>query len=112
MKRNGGTLKGVYERDGKTCHLCEGKVAKDEASRDHVRPQSLGDYDTDSAHNYRLAHRMCNHSRGELPIERAYAVLDELRRTKGGTISKWQCREALHAELRRYREEQRVDQVA
>lgn len=62
---NGGTVAGIWQRDRGRCWICDHKVRKDEASRDHVEPKSTGGYD--KSRNYRLAHSLCNGSRGNLP---------------------------------------------
>jgi hypothetical protein len=60
--RHSHDLARLYARDGGTCSLCGEWVPRDQASRDHVRPQSLGGADTHE--NVRLAHRRCNELKG------------------------------------------------
>ncbi len=51
-------LDALMERDGGVCHLCDKKVARNQASVDHLVPLSAG-----GAHlwvNVALAHRTCN----------------------------------------------------
>ena len=64
----------VYERDDAICHLCDALVPRHEASRDHVRPKSKGGRLTFD--NIRLAHRLCNNTRGSLPVEAFREILD------------------------------------
>lgn len=61
---NGGTVASIWQRDKGRCWICGHKVRKEEATRDHVDPRSLGGYD--KAKNYRLAHDRCNVTRGNL----------------------------------------------
>ena len=35
-------VRDIWERDGKTCHICGESVCLDEASRDHLVPRSHG----------------------------------------------------------------------
>lgn len=66
----------IYDRDNGICHLCDQPVPRSEASRDHVRPKSLGgrlDFD-----NIRLAHASCNSRRGSRPVEEFRDFLDRL----------------------------------
>lgn len=66
---NSATRLSIYERDGWTCQLCEGRVDPDaevfadRASLDHIVPRSRGGSDESS--NLRLAHVGCNARRGD-----------------------------------------------
>lgn len=66
-------VKEIYKRDRKICHLCHRRVARNDASRDHIRPRSLGG--PDYATNLRLAHRLCNSRRGSLRVGEARRLL-------------------------------------
>lgn len=70
-------LASVRERGGNLCHLCVTYVSKDQASRDHVVPRASGG--DDHRTNYRIAHKQCNTARGDLPLDRAYAVIRAYR---------------------------------
>ena len=72
----------VWRRDRRRCWLCRRSVAVADASRDHVEPASLGGYDKSA--NYRLAHRVCNTSRGNLSEVTVNLLRDELDRTSPG----------------------------
>lgn len=52
----------IYKRDGWRCHICKKKVAKKQASLDHLIPLSQGGSHTSD--NVALAHRRCNSKRG------------------------------------------------
>ena len=52
----------IYGRDGGRCHICKKKVAKGEASIDHLVPISAGGPNTKD--NVALAHTICNIRRG------------------------------------------------
>ncbi len=67
------TVKEIYKRDRKICHLCFRRISRIEASRDHLRPRSLGG--PDDAHNLKLAHRRCNSRRGSLRVGEARLIL-------------------------------------
>lgn len=63
------TLHGLAERDGRTCHICGGKVDMrlsgmhpKGATIDHLVPLSAGGLDEPT--NVALAHRKCNVDRG------------------------------------------------
>lgn len=64
----------IFERDDGVCHLCYSEVARRQASRDHVRPKSLGGRMT--FENIRLAHSYCNSVRGSMPVEKFREILD------------------------------------
>lgn len=64
----------IFERDDGVCHLCDGNVPRHEASRDHLRPKSLGGRLT--FENIKLAHVRCNSVRGSLPVREFRAMLD------------------------------------
>lgn len=66
-------VKDIYKRDRKICHLCFRRVPRREASRDHIRPRSLGG--PDFAENLKLAHRRCNSRRGNMRVGEARAIL-------------------------------------
>lgn len=66
-------VKEIYKRDRKICHLCHRRVERSEASRDHIRPRSLGGLDY--ATNLRLAHRLCNSRRGSMRVGDARRLL-------------------------------------
>ncbi len=55
------TLDEIYERDGGRCHLCNCKVARRDATVDHLVPVALGGEHTRA--NVALAHRSCNSSK-------------------------------------------------
>lgn len=65
----------IYERDGWACHLCGDPVARDvpsvthplAASLDHIIPQRLGG--SHDPTNLKTAHRGCNSSRQDKPLE-------------------------------------------
>jgi hypothetical protein len=69
-------LQHVYARDSGICHLCGRRVARGDASRDHLRPVSRGGRTVWG--NIRLAHRSCNSVRGDLPLPLYFAT----RRTR------------------------------
>jgi 5-methylcytosine-specific restriction endonuclease McrA len=52
----------IYERDGWRCHICGKRVAKKDATLDHLTPIARGGDHTKL--NVRLAHRTCNVKRG------------------------------------------------
>jgi 5-methylcytosine-specific restriction endonuclease McrA len=56
----------IFERDERVCHLCDRTVEREEASRDHVIPRSLGG--RTNAANIKLAHRKCNNTRGSMAV--------------------------------------------
>jgi hypothetical protein len=97
---HGGTIRSVWAKDRGLCHLCGCHVALKEASRDHIETASNGGYN--KADNYRIAHRDCNHARGDLPIDMAYQVVSELREV-GVHVTPQIAQEALYVRLREYR---------
>lgn len=75
----------IFERDDGYCHLCFKPVDREVASRDHVRPKSLGGRLTYA--NIRLAHNFCNSRRGSMPVAAFRARLDASRvRTTMGSL--------------------------
>ena len=52
----------IYTRDNGICQICKRRVAKREASLDHIVPLSKGGSHTMA--NLQLAHRRCNYKRG------------------------------------------------
>ena len=56
-------LRKIWLRDDKTCWICHQPVALEDASRDHVVPQSKGG--TNRLTNLKTAHKACNHRRGD-----------------------------------------------
>src|SRR4029079_17051106 len=67
----------IYKRDDGICHLCLNFVPRNEASRDHVRPKSLGG--RMSWENIRLAHASCHSRRGSRPVAEFREILDRMR---------------------------------
>lgn len=66
----------VFKRDDGTCHLCWKPVERSEASRDHIKPKSLGGrmvYD-----NIALSHASCNSRRGSLSVDVFRAKIEAL----------------------------------
>lgn len=55
-------LLSLFIRDESICWLCNKTVTREQASRDHVIPKSLGG--PNRMENYKLAHKDCNSSRG------------------------------------------------
>jgi hypothetical protein len=95
-RQSGGSVAAIHDRDKRTCWLCGWHVPLQEASRDHQRPKSHGGYD--KASNYRLAHRMCNAARGNLP----YELVIEVQRAQPDDAKPQVVRDALRAALREY----------
>lgn len=62
----------IWLRDEGVCHLCRQFVALEDASRDHLRPRSMGGKTT--YRNIALAHKRCNSNRGSIPVEDARKV--------------------------------------
>lgn len=56
------SLVALAVRDGGKCHICARSVSQEDASADHLVPQSLGGSHEPS--NLALAHRRCNSRRG------------------------------------------------
>ena len=56
----------IWLRDEGICHLCEQPVSLEDASRDHLKPRSLGGKTTYK--NIALAHKLCNSRRGSKPL--------------------------------------------
>lgn len=74
-------------RDEAICWLCNKTVTRQQASRDHVIPKSLGG--PNHIGNYKLAHRDCNSSRGNdhyLPSRNE--VVNILREVQRGLCGK------------------------
>lgn len=63
----------VYDRDGGVCHICRLHVRREDASLDHLVPQSRGGVSVEE--NLALAHRRCNYSRGDKALPSADAGL-------------------------------------
>lgn len=61
MAKAGSTIEKVFNKDRGICWLCRKLVDKEEATRDHVIPYSLGGPNNEP--NLRLAHRKCNEKR-------------------------------------------------
>lgn len=69
------SLDWLMQRDAGRCHICKGKVKREDASADHILPFSMGG--TWEPSNIALAHLRCNSKRGNgriaaqmrLPIE-------------------------------------------
>lgn len=59
------TLDEVFARDGGRCALCGKRVARKDATADHIVPVSLGG--PHSLANIQLAHRSCNSRKGNRP---------------------------------------------
>lgn len=86
----------IYERDQGICHLCNGKVDRNDSAVDHVHPVSIGG--VDNIDNYRLAHSRCNAAKGKyLPTDPGpgavrttwteVAVLQEITRRRGEDVA-------------------------
>lgn len=60
-------ISALYARDRGLCWICTGPVKRSDATKDHLVPQSHGGYR--NPRNEALAHTICNHARGDLPIE-------------------------------------------
>lgn len=56
----------IYERDQGVCHICRLAVRREDASLDHLVPQSHGGLSVEE--NLALAHRTCNYSRGNKAV--------------------------------------------
>jgi 5-methylcytosine-specific restriction endonuclease McrA len=56
-------LERIYQRDRGTCWICRHKVARPNASRDHVTPLAEGGSTADW--NVKLAHKACNEERNQ-----------------------------------------------
>lgn len=84
------TLQTLYERDEAICWLCHRFVERDDASRDHIIPRSLGG--PNNIDNYALAHAECNSRRGNdksLPSTRAMiGILRKCQQNRCGVCSK------------------------
>jgi hypothetical protein len=106
-KGQGGTIKSVWLRDNRKCHLCLQPVELKEASRDHIETASNGGYA--GADNYRISHKRCNHARGDMPIELAYEVVRELKEA-GVWLTTQIVQDALYNRLREYRQFMRAGQ--
>lgn len=98
---HGGTVRSIWIKDKGKCHLCGCDVPMKDATRDHVETASNGG--SDHGDNYRLAHRDCNHCRGNMPIDMAYQVIADLREV-GVRITPKIAQDALHARLVEYRQ--------
>jgi 5-methylcytosine-specific restriction endonuclease McrA len=98
-KRKYRGLKALYERENHICWLCN-KIVEffHEASRDHVLPKGrFPKANVRNGHdnpNVRLAHRACNHRRGDsvptLPEARDFynqALSDYLERLENGVLT-------------------------
>lgn len=73
------SIESLGQRDGWRCHLCGKSVRREEATRDHLLPRSLGG--SNRATNLRLAHMMCNAKRGNRgPAQLALVTPQELFR--------------------------------
>jgi HNH endonuclease len=76
----------IYERDEAICWLCNRRVKRIQASRDHIIPKSHGG--PNHIHNYALAHKACNGARGNntlLPsLENALAILNKCQKNSCG----------------------------
>jgi hypothetical protein len=70
-------LEEVYRRDRGVCHLCGQHVRFKDASRDHVRPKSLGGPTTWK--NIKLAHKKCNSKRSSRPVEEFKNAINQTR---------------------------------
>lgn len=63
----------LRQRDGDDCHICGGLMVfgnphnEDYATIDHLHPHSAGG--SNGLSNLKLAHKRCNHARGDLPLE-------------------------------------------
>lgn len=66
-------LNTLYKRDRGICHLCGLRVARRNATRDHLRPLSEGGPNTYD--NTKLAHKTCNQLRGDLSVMAARELL-------------------------------------
>ncbi len=60
------TLDEIFERDHGICHLCRKRVARPDATMDHLIPVSLGG--PHKRVNVALAHRSCNSSKKAAPM--------------------------------------------
>lgn len=107
MRNQGGTIKAVWQRDHGRCHLCGQPVPIKEASRDHIETASSGGYN--AADNYRISHKRCNHARGNLPLDLAYQVVEDLHST-GVRLTSGVVQDALYVRLREYRQFLRAGQ--
>jgi hypothetical protein len=99
-KGDGGTIKAVWQRDRGKCHLCGQPVPIKDASRDHI--ETASNHGSDHGYNYRISHKRCNHARGDLPIDLAYQVVQELRDV-GVRLNPQIVQDALYLRLKEYR---------
>lgn len=106
-KGTGGTIKAVWLRDDRKCHLCGSRVELKDASRDHVETASSGGYA--KADNFRISHKRCNHARGNLPLDMAYQVIQDLKEA-GVVLTPQIVQDALYVRLREYRQFLRAGQ--
>lgn len=73
-------LNWLYKKYRGICWICRKFCPRDQASRDHIKPKSLGG--TYEKENMALAHKICNSKRGNGYKEihfRHYDTLDNLR---------------------------------
>lgn len=70
------SIQALGDRDGWRCHLCARKVTTQDATADHLIPQSQGGSGAPS--NLRLAHRRCNSKRGARGPAQLFLITDFL----------------------------------
>jgi hypothetical protein len=87
-------LLSLFIRDESICWLCNKPVTREQASRDHVIPKSLGG--PNHLENYKLAHKDCNSYRGNSEVlpsrEEVVAILTKIQ---GGICFKCQSKKVL-----------------
>lgn len=92
--RRYGCLHTIAARTGHRCHLCHGSIdvtlygrigafGGEEATVDHLQPQSLGGID--EADNLLIAHGRCNATRGTRPVADVRAELAGVRSRPAST---------------------------
>lgn len=78
MKANNRKFKRLWRECGGICWLCDKPMTFEEASRDHLLPQSAGGRHEQS--NLKLAHASCNKIRQSVPAEQAREYVQEALR--------------------------------
>ena len=77
-------LNWLYRKYRGVCWICRQFVPRDQASRDHLLPKSLGG--TYEKANMALAHKVCNSKRGNGYREVHFKHFDDYRDTRDTTI--------------------------